>query len=375
MQPALLFTCLLVFVSFAQSQTRQIGEIHVEPPESKVGVTIALKPSGPVPSSPEAMKILGDLAATNGLDLQPTTAWHFELTYDEFDEDGDNVHSGTVEELYVNSRKYRRTIKTDEFAQTEVADGANLYRAGDQGWPAQSTLQAMREVSSPLYAAIKVQDASVDKLEWTIGKTTLPCVALRIGRILSSNGWQKLCYEPGTTTLRYTRGQGWDETVYNHVFQFGQRYLAHDTEVTHDGKPYLKIQLTKIESVPQINESAFSPPAGSPGPLTGVVSVPSSILMKEYLVHGETPIQSFPKGISGKVNVTFRVNEEGRVIKVLAIEGPKQLKKPIEETVKRLQFRPFLVLDKPVEVESTTVYNVQSHEKFLFVIPGDPTAR
>jgi len=87
----------LAFLSFAYGQTGQVGEIHVDPQASRAGVTMSLKPSGPVPGSPEAVKILADLAAANGVDMQPTTPWHIELTYDEFDEDGDNVHSGVIE--------------------------------------------------------------------------------------------------------------------------------------------------------------------------------------------------------------------------------------------------------------------------------------
>jgi hypothetical protein len=290
--------------------------------------------------------------------MQPTTPWHVEFTYDEFDEDGDNAHSGTIEEFYVNPKKYRKIIKTDEFVQTEVASGTDLYRNGDQGWPAQSTLQVMREVLSPLYSATITGDSSPDKLDWTVGKIVLPCVVLSNTRVISANGLRKFCYEPGSSILRYTRGQGWDETVYNDVFQFDRRYLAHDVEVTHAGKPFLMIHLAKIEALPQIDESMFLPPAGSPGLLAGVLNVPSAMLMKEYLVHREFP-PHLPRGIHGKVAVTFTVNKEGRVVRAQAIDGPDELRKPVEQDVMKFEFRPFLILDKPVEVECTTFYNIQ----------------
>jgi len=290
--------------------------------------------------------------------MEPTTPWHVAFTYDEFDGDGDNVHSGTFEEFYVSPKQYRKIIKTDEFAQIEVANGVDLYRTGEQGSPPQSTLQSVKEILSPLYGATAAPDSSPDKLDWTIGKTTLPCVVLRNGRILSTNGLPKFCYEPGTSTLRYTRGQqGWDETVYNDIFQFEERHLAHDVEVTHGGKPFLKIRLAKIEALPQLDKSLFLPPAGSPGPLSGIVTVPSGILMKEYLVHKE--FAHFPRGTRGKVTIKFTVNKEGRVIQAKATEGPDELRKPAEENVRKMQFRPFLVLDKPVEVESTTFYIIQ----------------
>jgi len=43
-------------------------------------------------------------------DLLP---WHIVLTYDQFDEDGDNVHSGVYEEYWAAAKKYKRIYKSD----------------------------------------------------------------------------------------------------------------------------------------------------------------------------------------------------------------------------------------------------------------------
>jgi hypothetical protein len=59
------------------------------------------------------------------------------------------------------------------------------------------------------------------------------------------------------------------------------------------------------------------------------------------------------------VAVTFTVNKEGRVVRAQAIDGPDELRKPVEQDVMKFEFRPFLILDKPVEVECTTFYNIQ----------------
>jgi hypothetical protein len=350
---AFLVACIL-----ARAQTVEPAEIHVQPPASKEGVRMSLGTSAsPPPSSPEATKSLQELASANGVDIRPDVPWHLEFAYDEFDEDGDNVHSGTVEEVYVSPKKFRKVIKTDEFSQTEVADGSDLYRAGDQNWPPQSERQAEKALLSPLYEASGIANSSANELDWTISKTTLPCVVLRNGRILSPNGMPKFCYEPGSTRLRYTRGQGWDETVYNSIVQFKGRYMAREVEVTHAAKPFLKIHLTRIEADPQPEDSLFLSPTGSPGPLAGVVTVPSAILM-EYVVHREFPT-NVPRGSHGKVTVKFRVGKDGRVVHAQATDGPRELKRPVEENMKKTQFRLFLILDKPVEVESTTLYTFQ----------------
>lgn len=352
------WVAVTISCALAHGQAASPGEIHVSPQDPKAGIRISLKPSGSkIAASPEAVKTMNELMRTNGLELQPATPWHIELAYDEFDEDGDNVHSGTMDEYYVSPKKYRKVIKTDEFSQTEVANGSDLYRSGDQNWPPIAAFQAIRALVSPLYQSSTTPDTSPDKLDWTVDGVKLPCVVMRNPRMISENGLQKFCYEPGTAILRYS-GAAWDQTVYNNIVKFGERYLARDVEVTHGGKPFLKIHLAKAESAPQTEDSLFLPPTGTPGPLMGVVSVPPFILLNDYLVHREFP-QNLPRGVRGKVTVKFTVNTEGQVIRAQATEGPEELRKPFEEAVMKLQFRPFLILDKPVEVESTTSLNIQ----------------
>lgn len=342
----------------AWTQVEHLGPIHVDPQSGREGVRMMLaQPSAPVHSSPEITKTLGALASVNGLDKKPSVPWHVELAYDEFDEDGDNVHSGTVEEFYTDATKYRRIIKTDESSQTEVATGSSLYRVGEQGWPKVTSLQAVDEVLFPFYRIETAYfDASPDKLDWIVGKTKLSCVVLRNGRILSDNGLPKFCYEPGSTVLRYTRGRGWDETVYNDIFQLGDRYVARDVEVTHAGKPFLKIHLSKIETLPQLESPLFSPPADSPGPIAEPVKVPGALLIQ--LPESRPFPPSFPRGVHGRVTITFTMDKKGHVKKASATDGPEQLRKPAEEAVRRFQFRPFLLLDKPVDVESTMFYEI-----------------
>jgi len=60
-------------------------------------------PSAPMPhSAPEILKLALDM---NGLEVPSAQPWHVKLSYDQFDEDGDNVGSGTVEEFYGGPKK------------------------------------------------------------------------------------------------------------------------------------------------------------------------------------------------------------------------------------------------------------------------------
>jgi len=348
--------------SFCQAD--QNGSIHTDATTSGEGVTFSREAPKPVKNSDEASAFLLQALAMNGVDAPNATPWHALLTYDVFDEDGDNSHSGTIEVFSVNAKKYRRMFQSDtrtleSHPLTEVAAGAQLYRVGDQGWPTAVELQVIRETLGPWdEAAITSPKAMPDRIEWKVGKTRLSCVIIRKrDATVSDNGLPKFCFDPGTQVLRFTRGSGWDETVYNNISQFQNRSVASDVEVTHSGKPYLTIHLAKIETLTQVDDSLFAPPAGSPGPIGGRVTVPGGVLIPKYLLSQVMP--KYPRGARGKLTVKFVVGKDGHVIEAHALDGPDELRKPVEDAVSKWQFRPYLLLDQPVEVETNMSFQVQ----------------
>jgi len=87
--------------------------------------------TGPIsfrPASPSKNLDAGDAAdwihsqsALNGLHSTDIRPWHIAIVYDQFDEDGDNVHSGIVEEYWVAAKKYRISYRSDTLNQTDYA--------------------------------------------------------------------------------------------------------------------------------------------------------------------------------------------------------------------------------------------------------------
>lgn len=290
-------------------------------------------------------------SAQNGLDFQPSVPWHVKLTYEQFDEDGDNVHSGSFDEFYVGPKKYKKVFTGDVFNQVDVATSSGLYRSGDESWPGIIQLQLQTEVLDPLHRATLNRDHTKAKeVTQSIGKSQLPCVVLKTtGLSFSPYGPPTFCFDQRSVRLRYTRGKGSDETVYNGLFVFQDRSVARDTVVTHAGKPYLKIHLQTVEAIDLPNEATFTqPPASS---LVGDrISVPSGYLVDEYLISSGTIVAN---GEQGKVKVHFVVGKEGRVIEADVLNGPDKLRKTAIKTMREYRFRPFLILDQPVEVEGT----------------------
>src|SRR2546430_2810422 len=65
------------------------------------------------------------------------------------------------------------------------------------------------------------------------------------------------CFEPDSSVLRYTRGFGWFQTVYNRIEPFQGRNIAQEVDVTDGGKPYLKLRLEAIEFLSHVDDASF----------------------------------------------------------------------------------------------------------------------
>lgn len=293
----------------------------------------------------------------NGLDYSGAKSWHIKVSYDQFDEDGDNIHSGTFEEYYAGPKKYKQIYADDTFKQTNVATEAGLYRIGDPSWAGPLELQVENEVLRPLHRSeLNTKNTKLDMMTWTVGNASLPCVVMRLtNMVLSDNGLTKFCFDHDTVRLRYTRGLGWDETVYNNLVQFQGRYVAKDITVHKGGKEHIAIHVDVLEALSTSDQAELQPLQGSTR-VEGRMKMASGLLVDEYLLQrGELHLN----GDHGKVTVHFVVGKDGRVIEADALDGPSGLRKSVLKTMREYTFRPVLVLGEPVEVEGAMTFAFQ----------------
>lgn len=293
-------------------------------------------------------------ANLNGLQSTDVRAWHIMIAYDQFDEDGDNVHSGTYEEFWASPEEYKRIYKSDNFNQTDYATGRGLFRSGDQRWPNPAELQVQAEIIAPLSYATTLQGLHGRSVEQTFSGYTLQCVLIEKDSMRLSDPTQ-YCFEPDGSTLRYSHGSGWFQTAYNRIVSFQGRNVAQDVDVTDAGKPYLMLRVKTIELISQVNEADFTPSPDAVGPIGGRISGVRPTLVKM------SPLQ-LPASLRGQhfsVEVEFVVGTNGHVISAHAVSGPPEGRKACEDSVRKSLFAPYFVLDKPVEVETKTECDFQ----------------
>lgn len=297
---------------------------------------------------------LGKEEALNGLQSTDVHPWHIVVTYDQFDEDGDNVHSGTYEEFWASPREYKQIYKSDNFNQIDYGTDRGLFRNGDQRWPNPAELQVRAEVIAPFYYATTLQDSRGTSVERTFSGYNLQCVLIEKGSMKLSDPTQ-YCFEPDSSTLRYSRGSGWFQTAYNGIVSFQGRNVAQDVDVTDGGKPYLELHVKTIELISQVNEADFSSSPDAVGPIGGRISGVHPTLVKM------SPLQ-LPASLRGQhfsVEVEFVIGTNGHVISAHAVSGPPEGRKACEDSVRKSLFAPYFVLDKPVEVETKTECDFQ----------------
>lgn len=285
-------------------------------------------------------------AALNGLQSAGLLPWHIVVSYNQFDEDGDNVHSGVFEEYWASEKKYKRTYKSDNFNQSDYATDKGLFRDGDQQWPDPAQSQVRSEVIAPFYYAATLQGFHGRTVERTFSGYKLQCVLIENDSAISDPS--QYCFEPETSVLRYSRGFGWFQTVYNRIESFQGRNIGQEIDITDAGKPYLKLRVQTIELLTQIDDARFLPPKDAVGPLgdrvSGVRLVPLNM----------SSLPQWPASLRQQrftVEVEIVVGKDGRVISAHAISGPAEGYKACENAVRKWVFKPYLVLDKPAEVE------------------------
>jgi hypothetical protein len=156
------------------------------------------------------------------------------------------------------------------------------------------------------------------------------------------------CFEPDSSILRYNRGWGWFQSVYNRIVPFQGRNLAQEVEVTDGGKPYLKLRVETIELISHVDDADFMSP-------------PDAVALLRDRVSGVRPVpintSSFPQWPASlrtqhvTVMVEIVIGKDGHVVSARGVSGPPEGFKACEDAVRKWVFKPYLILDKPVEVE------------------------
>ena len=296
------------------------------------------------PSDSDLSAWVQDQQMRNGLERM-MTPWHIVIAYEQFDEQGDKVHSGTFEEFWAGPKRFKTTYKSDNLNQTDYATAQGLFRTGDQQWPNRMQVQVAREVIDPFSYAESLHGVGIHDVTETYGSHQLHCAAVvsNPGRTLAPT---RYCFYSGA--LRYVKGFGWYQTAYNDIASLSEHFIAQSVDVYDGGHPYLKLRVQQIGPLDGNSSDVFTPPSGaillSGKPVTGVQITPL-----------QTGPPSWPDALRNEhftVAVELLVGKDGKVIDAHAVSGPPAAYKSAEKTARAWTFQPYLLLGEPSEVNT-----------------------
>jgi hypothetical protein len=278
------------------------------------------------------------------------TPWRIVIAYDQFDEHGDNVHSGTYEELWAGSKKSRISYKADDLNQVDYATAQGLYRSGDQQWPNSTQEKIPKEAMNPFFEMADLERPQLHQTSEKFGDHVLECAVIEKGTGGISNPLQ-YCFSSGMKELRYKRGTGWYQTAYNDIVSFSGIPFAKSIDIYNGGKPYLRLRVQRIELAPEVTDAEFIPPVDAKKLGGQTVSGVRPTLLKPSF-------PAWPDSLREQqfsVTVEIVIGKDGHVASAHATSGPKSAYKAAEETARKWVYKPYLVLGEPTEVTTKIV--------------------
>jgi len=347
-----------------------------------------------VPKNPKDLLLAA--ARVNGLEGPGIKPWHIVVRYENFDRLGDTIENGTYEEWWIAPNQYRISYSAPSFTQTEYGTPSGVYRVGDPSWPGVLQTQIRDEFVRPMFRELDLQFARAEKLH-RHPKVHLRCLDLRpvppkdphIRQVTPERNMAKFCFEPGSLILRggrgsVTRGTFGEQIYYDRILQFQDRYVAGEVHVARADRPFLKLQLEKLEAIEQSDPAILTPPADAMRIDDKPISPDASVLQFDYFLHREfhkvdpplmpmytqgvtgpqltpPPPPCAPRDyvaftVKGEFSLKFTITREGRVTAVSSTGGTRKYREAQEDEVKRHVYRPFLLRGEPVEVEVTRTH-------------------
>ncbi|MFZ1086312.1 MAG: energy transducer TonB [Terracidiphilus sp.] len=306
----------------------------------------------------------------NSPELKP---WHLKATYRLYDENGKPSEQGTFEYWWASPKVYRSswTRPSATHSDWHMADGRNAHQF--TGAPLEYFESNLLEVLlSPLPSSNEIDPSKYRLDQGSVGsrKDKSPCVMVvplmplypKL-QTVPLGLFPTYCFDSQLPVLRASHTFGNVTTGFNHIVKVQNRYLAREIGF-YDGER--KILSATVDSITNLSptDPALSHPVEPIIPQTINTSgkKPEKVtisggLMTGMLVKKVQPI--YPQNakdlhVSGTVVLQATIGRDGGVHNLRVISAPApSLAISALWAVSRWQYKPYLLMGEPVEVDTT----------------------
>lgn len=320
-----------------------------------------------MPKDPKALMLLA--AKTNGLNGDDVQPWHLKASFKLYDEQGNVKDQGTYEEFWISPSKYKRTYTSNSFMQTTYGTENGVLRSGARDFMPEPFTQIRNEIVTPVVIGrMSIDSMSSGKEKVDQGRTVLHCIGFQgntASKELSHFVPPTYCFDTGKPALRISLRWGEiSKFVHINIGSFQDRYLPGDLEGFHGGKPAIKLHLDTVETLNSINEADFTPTPDATS-IQPKVTISSAVAQQNQLQQVEPiypPIAQAAQ-VQGTVILQAIIGMDGRVLSLKVVSGPAMLQQTTLDAVKKWVYKPYLLDNEPVEVNTTinVVFQLGSH--------------
>jgi hypothetical protein len=285
------------------------------------------------------------------LDQPGTKAFHLRaLLAPSFERDKESGRTGEVEIWWASPTQWKREVRSPEFHQVEIVDGAHNRQKNEGDYFPQWLQQTAVELIKPVPPLDEVLEQAkraeirrigpMTNLSWTT-----PSGTPEVHNILRS----AVALQNSTGLLLYASGFGWGAEFKDYA-DFHGRMVARTINV---GSPQVTAKITTLEDL-EATPAGFFDAAGKDGdsqPLQTVLMDETS-LRKNLLPIASVswpPLQDGP--LEGNVTSEIVVDREGRVREIGTLVSENSgVNETGRQAIAAMRFKPFLVGGVPVQV-------------------------
>ena len=287
------------------------------------------------------------------LDQPGTKAFHLRaLLAPSFERDKESGRTGEVEIWWASPTQWKREVRSPEFHQIEIVDGAHNWQKNEGDyfpqWLQQTAVELIRPVP-PLNEVLEQAERAetrrigpMTNLSWTT-----PSGTPEVHNILRA--WVAL--QNSTGLLLYAGGLGWGAEFKDYA-DFHGRMVARTVNV---GSPQVTAKITMLEDLGVIPACFFDTTGrdGDSQPLQTVLMDETSLRKNLPPIEPVPwpPLQDGP--LEGNVTSQIVVDREGKVRQIGTLVSENSgVNEAGKQAITAMRFKPFVVDGVPVQVMS-----------------------
>lgn len=314
------------------------------------------------PKSPQDLVRAG--AKVNGLAIDAIGPWHLRATFTLFDAMGNQIDHGSYTKLRINRKEGKGEIESTGFSESWIVHGGKALTISGTTAPWPDLLQMM---SSGFVSPIYEEDGF--SLRFVPGNPdaedpSMRCVSATLrdagGVLNTAMSKSVLCFDPIQPVLLARIDSLGIKVARQNIFSFQGSYVARDLTISRNRRVYLKAHLESLEEASSIDQAGVVLPirASEQPSFSLYKSTAEAMRIQTRRVDPEYPADALAARVSGVVNVKTTIDVDGRVLYVLALDGPPMLEKAALETVRQYRFTP-VTLNDNTKCRIETVFPVE----------------